>query len=287
MDELSKRIGKKIREARESLGLTQEALARAIERRTGQQVSPVKVSYFETGARSPRLEDLSDFAAALGKPLEFFITENETSPAIGKRVSAVLWRAVRPLNPTTARHVQEIVDRILHSQVREGVELRLVPRKAPQEILSILNIKSPPVNVQRIAFASGVETQTWDFDDSVSGLVVVIEGHTTILVNKHQSNTQRRFAIAHELGHLWLGHYPEVEIAVNLHGSSQLTMDPAMEQQADGFARELLMPEEWLRSHWQRNAGDLEGTARLFEVGVQSLWVRLHELGIIKGNTFA
>lgn len=285
MDELSKRIGKRIREAREALGLTQEALARAVERVSGQPVSSVKVSYFETGARTPRVEDLSDFAVALGKPLEFFFAENETGQRTDDLVSTIMLRAVRPLNPSTAGRVQDIVDRILHAPVREeGVELRLVPRKTPSEILSILNITAPPVNLNRITFACGVEVQTWDVDDSISGLVVVIEGHTTIVVNKYQSATQKRFAIAHELGHLWLGHYPRLEIAVNFNGISKSAMDPAMEYQADQFARGLLMPEEWLRYHWHQNAGDLEGIAKLYDVGLQSLWVRLQELGIVKGT---
>lgn len=282
--ELYREVGKRIREARESLGLTQEGLAKAIERVTGQPFSAVKISYFETGVRHPKLEDLENFAIALGKPLEYLLTGVEPRQQTDNLLRVVLLRATRALNPTTQRHVSELVDLILNSPVRDGLELPLVPRKTPTEILSILGITVPQVDLNRIAFASGIQVETREMDDSISGLVVVTEGHTGIVVNKFQSPTQQRFAIAHELGHLWLGHYPALEVALNMNSTARsVSMDPVMEHQADQFARELLMPETWLQEDWLRYGGDLRAIAERYGVGVQALWIRLHELGIVKG----
>lgn len=72
MQELSKKIGEKIKEAREEKGLTQKELGEHLD------YSPMGISYFEQGVRDIKLSDLERLASFLGKSLEYFLSPGLT-----------------------------------------------------------------------------------------------------------------------------------------------------------------------------------------------------------------
>lgn len=62
-----RQIGRRIRQARESAGLTQEQLGRAL------GVSGVAVGHYERGARSVGIAELERIAATLRRPITWFL----------------------------------------------------------------------------------------------------------------------------------------------------------------------------------------------------------------------
>lgn len=73
-------------------------------------------------------------------------------------------------------------------------------------------------------------------------------GVAYVLVNSDKPRLRRRFTMAHELGHLALGHLHGGEIVIDetVNGKSP------REREANAFAAGLLMPEEGVRSAWRR-----------------------------------
>ena len=68
-------LGRRLREARLSAGLTQDALGVAI----GLDEGPacIRISRYESGVHQPGLEVLSQLAVALNVPPAFLVTEND------------------------------------------------------------------------------------------------------------------------------------------------------------------------------------------------------------------
>lgn len=95
--------------------------------------------------------------------------------------------------------------------------------------------------------------------EGIDGLFVPV-GYPTIFLNERHTRTRRRFTLAHEIGHIVLGHY---EMA---HA------EPVMERQADIFAAEILMPVQEFR----RVAPFMDdaGIAEYFGVSVQTAKIR-------------
>ena len=70
-------IGKKIREARESTGLSQKDLAEKL----GYETSTA-VSYMEAGERKVSVVDLEKIADLLGRDLQFFLGQESKAPDV-------------------------------------------------------------------------------------------------------------------------------------------------------------------------------------------------------------
>lgn len=87
-DTLYREIGRRIRRARENLGISQEDLARRLD-----YSSPATISHFEAGERRISIVDLQRIAAILGLPTAYFFggtAERGSSPLSlpGKRGAA-------------------------------------------------------------------------------------------------------------------------------------------------------------------------------------------------------
>ena len=67
-------IGQRVRQAREELGMTQTELAKAV------GMSPNTVNRWESGQRSIVINDLTTVAAALSKPVIYFLTRDPYQP---------------------------------------------------------------------------------------------------------------------------------------------------------------------------------------------------------------
>ena len=66
MEETSRILGKKIRDAREEKGMSQKDLGGVL------GYSPMAISHFENGIRELKLSDLQKLACYFEKPLSFF-----------------------------------------------------------------------------------------------------------------------------------------------------------------------------------------------------------------------
>ena len=75
-----------------------------------------------------------------------------------------------------------------------------------------------------------------------------------IRFNADEPQVRRRFSIAHEIGHVVLGHTVTTfsSSADAEHDDFSEDPDRTLEAEADQFARELLMPPAWIRDDWER-----------------------------------
>lgn len=106
----------------------------------------------------------------------------------------------------------------------------------------------PPIDVE--ALASQVAKLEYDvLPDGVSALVVDPQGlrtRPTIIVSSGESDARRRFTLAHELGHIHIvGHVGLLACHVDQLSRSEFSQT---EIEANQFAAELLMPQDWAQA---------------------------------------
>ena len=120
--------------------------------------------------------------------------------------------------------------------------------------------------------------------DGVAGAYLRREGRPFIFINSGQWPVRRRFTLAHELGHIYLGHRPMIDTEDDIFDGSA-----TREVEANAFAAEFLAPEAGVRS-WVRTrvapgaALTLEDVVRLahyFRISAQSARFRLDAIAAI------
>ncbi|BAY93792.1 MULTISPECIES: ImmA/IrrE family metallo-endopeptidase [unclassified Tolypothrix] len=153
-----------------------------------------------------------------------------------------------------------------------------------------------PVDLNLIAEQEGIFIRKEALEDNVSGMLVIKDEQSVIVVNvKHHPNRQR-FTIAHELGHYFLHRklasifFDESLLFFRDEKSAQGTKFQEIE--ANTFAAELLMPEKVLRERLSQEPLDalddveqsaLGELADELQVSCQALTIRLTRLGLITG----
>ena len=141
-----------------------------------------------------------------------------------------------------------------------------------------------PVNVQRIAAGLGGEVGDLPPEErTISGKVERTENGFRILVNPEEPEHRRRFTIAHEIGHVVLGHVRPGEKALrDPHRPWSFLDEDARERAANYFAAELLMPEKTvLHAIEKLDDPTLANLANLFAVSRSAMEIRLRHLGVI------
>lgn len=118
-------------------------------------------------------------------------------------------------------------------------------------------------------------------DGAISGILVLLDDGPVIAFNGSHPAERQRFTVAHELGHLLLGHLKtfHVDLSAPIDSHKRPGYSRSHERGANEFAANLLMPEAWVR---ERIDGEpLEVLAsRTFEVSELAFGYRLMNLGI-------
>ena len=134
-----------------------------------------------------------------------------------------------------------------------------------------------PVPVKRVAETLGYICMDFDASgDLVDVLGAIDYNQATIWVNQSQPVNRKRFTIAHEIGHAVL--HPQEDIVdyrVDIEGPKD-----RKEVQANKFAAELLMPEEFFRGAWVESGSDLSAVAASFAVSADAASYRARDLGL-------
>jgi Zn-dependent peptidase ImmA (M78 family) len=176
-------------------------------------------------------------------------------------------------------------------------------RNIVEQLLASAEVKCPPVPVDELIRAQGVEIAKKRFDDETSGLIYVDpkSGHAVIGLNVSHSKTRQRFTLAHELGHFLLHkrsggglHVDERDFFVRFRDQHSADGSDREEREANAFAAELLMPTSFL----VRDVKDLPDGLSLsddtairelssrYGVSLQALSFRLANLGLIDPAVF-
>ena len=139
------------------------------------------------------------------------------------------------------------------------------------------SITEPPVDVEKLAKQCGAWLMYHQY--ALPSYVVLCKGYYMMFI--HLSNYGRnRWSIAHELGHIKLGHIERV--GTLCEGSPETKQDFIMEKEADLFARNLLMPSMWVKRFISETPREniVGKMMKEFEVSRQTAKIRLSEVGI-------
>lgn len=161
---------------------------------------------------------------------------------------------------------------------------------------------SIPVDLEKLAPCLEAKIHIESLEDEVSGMLVVSDGETHVVVNKNHHPNRQRFTIAHEIGHLCLHHkdgdqlFVDNKLAVyhrvgsansRAYTTPGATTTSEQEREANVFAASLLMPEALLRSYIDSRQLDISDEfdisllANAFGVSEQAMSIRLKNLGFI------
>lgn len=136
------------------------------------------------------------------------------------------------------------------------------------------NIRELPVMVGRLCKQMGVRVVYFTPETDSDGFSTIVDGQAQIFVSDRCSRERQRFTVAHELGHILLGHVGEYEL-VNREPSRG---DNPIEQAANVFASRLLAPACVL---WALDARTPEQIAGLCQIGRQSAAFRAERMEVL------
>lgn len=252
-------IGQRLREARQSVGLTLDEV--------GQRIGIVasSLSEFETGKREPRISQLADLARCYNRSLSFLVGDEEASQP------EVLWR-LRPEGSVAQeqerrflkmceqyRHLETWCDDFIEPRLPK-IERRHKPlnycdaEDLAERVRRELNLGDRPAFVLLRALESdcGIKIFHDDFEPTGTAACVYDEQlGMAIMLNSKNSPERRNFDLAHELFHLlvWDCYRSEkTEIPV--------VAEETEEKLAGSFAGCLLLPPEALRRSVKRRLDD-------------------------------
>lgn len=139
-------------------------------------------------------------------------------------------------------------------------------REMARQLLAKHGITKPFVDVFGIAGAEGFEVRVKQLAEGLSGRLV----GNVIEVSAGEAVVRQRFTVAHELGHHAFG---------TTHGLSRDSAQRVIEQEADAFAGELLVPGPMLREQRTSDAAELR---RAFRVSRPALKIaaEVHGFGL-------
>lgn len=108
------------------------------------------------------------------------------------------------------------------------------------------------------------------------------EGRHVLCVEPRLEHTRRRFAIAHALGHILLGHVGKAAALIDTPASYSSGQTDPRELLANQFSAELLMPEAAVRRLFlSGRAGSVQALSQAFEVSAAAMAFRIRALRLV------
>jgi hypothetical protein len=153
-------------------------------------------------------------------------------------------------------------------------QLRDAGQTSPDDLLQILEVRLPPVDVEHMARRLGIAIVRWS-NLGYAGSIESDGRQATININREDHPVRQRFTIAHEIGHLLL--HPMN--AGQVHFRDTTFVGSWQETSANRFAADLLMPEWMLDLAMSSTGGQVWRLARLFNVSEQAMEYRLENTG--------
>lgn len=147
-------------------------------------------------------------------------------------------------------------------------------RNLAWEILIREGVKELPVMVSKLCKDMGIHVGYFSPEDGNDGKSFLAGDRAIILVSDQCSVERQRFTVAHELGHVLLGHVGKYQL-VNREPSG---CDSPIEQAANVFASRLLAPACVL---WALNVRTAEEIAALCRISLQSAQFRAKRMELL------
>lgn len=279
-DRLRHLVGERIRIAREAKGWTQEVLAQSMEIADRQTLSTI-----ESGERKVSADELMKFIAVLERPLAFF-----TDPHLVVEENAFSYRAKAESKEFSdfERKAKKLIElnRRLRTLLAEPAPImfagmRGLSKTSPLETAEFYGYRffanwqlgEPPAKKLKDAITTkhNVLILMVDAPDGISGAACHLDDGDVILINRHEPRHRQNYTLGHEFFHLltWQEMPPQ-----KLDEPDQKSK---VEQLADSFTANLLVPSTLLKKAWDRAKGSeterVMDVARHFEVsGTTAYW---------------
>ncbi len=260
-------LGARIRALREKAGMQSQELASRL------GIDPSAMSNIERGRRSVKTSELMKIAEALSvSPLALLDEDSlparmPVAPRRGGETSSIK-------GPATASNLH-VVPEVSSGNWRADADF------LAQWTIDYLDAEC--VGVERFAkLAKAIEDRLHVdvivekyINDPLSGAAIIDRSFPLIFVNSQHPTPRALFTLAHELGHLLMGHNGSIAVDDNFVG------DTPAERQANAFAAAFLMPSTKVDEFVKNYDLGPESLARMvyyFDVSFESLVFRLHNL---------
>lgn len=277
-------LGRRIAEARNNAGLTQQQCADAA---GFDRTSLAKV---ENGNRRTTVLELVRLAEAIETRVEWFVQDappsvvshrnasdpGEPSPAIDRVVERV------------AREVEFLLELDGRPRLPASPKFEMPNDECEMEEYALKTRKllgydstEPTTNLSERAAKIGILAFSFPLgQEAADGASLLLTTGCVAVVNGNRRFGRRRFTLAHELGHCVFADEYSVDWQVAVHAEGR-------EARIDRFASALLLPEALLRTSWLEASPDESlrtaavVTASKFQVGMSTLAKRLQELEMV------
>jgi Zn-dependent peptidase ImmA (M78 family)/transcriptional regulator with XRE-family HTH domain len=253
-------IGKRLREARISHGITQEAAGEAI------GVPRTAIVHFEAGNRVPSTLQLAKLAEFYQHPIADFFAEDDNSANTEEQVLVAL--RVDPQFQTEPMLQQEVsrcvnlcqeavaLEKLLGWTDRESPPRYNIPEprsraeaaaqgsQIAQEERKRLGLADAPIHLLADLLSNqGIWVSGAELPNEMSGLFLHYPSiGMVILVNRKHPRPRKRFSFAHEYGHAVMDQNRSAIVSTNQNARD------FGETRANAFAAALLVPEGGVRS---------------------------------------
>jgi Zn-dependent peptidase ImmA (M78 family) len=309
-------IPARLKKAREEMGLTQEAFARAV------GLSSEFISLLEAGKRTPSLGTLARIAAHFHRDASFFLGEKEPAFTILFRAAA---QSLSPAARFELEHFQRYCEDYLRLEESTGLRLELAPlysghlsaeRMAAEERRRLGLGDEPVRDIFALLERNGCRILRRPFpeDVEISGVFIFLEAKNAAfaLINSAQRFCRQVFTAAHEYCHYLKDRHDAPLIdTLEIFGEKLLTKGAmpkngqlsngvrevgpgAKEQFAQEFAACFLMPPAKVHEVVDKDFGrgrrlsydDVLLVKRYFGVSAQAMLRTLRDLGLLSAAQF-
>lgn len=280
-------IGKRLKQARDALGLSLRGLEASIQN----QVSAQAIGKYERDEMMPSSTVLLALAKALHVTPDYLLSTREIelvgvdfrkAPQAGAKEeraveAVVLDRVERYLEIEDMLHN---ADQVWSTPLRAEFRINCIEdaEKAAETLRQLWELGIDPIPfMAELLEEKGIKIIALDLPNEVSGSKAFV--HRTrkddvpvIVVNQKHNGERQRFTLAHELAHLVLGF-----TAMN---------DADQEKAADRFAGAFLMAKDMMcrllgTNRTSISLGELAELKKIFKVSIAALTVRCGQLGIL------
>ncbi len=150
-----------------------------------------------------------------------------------------------------------------------------------EQVLRNNFITQPPIVAETVARNYGLNVRFLVFKPEFFNVSGFIDNKGCLIVNAEESPRRQNFTIAHELGHYLLGHLQSPDYGVLYRRPMGEQPDKPIEQEANCFAANLLVPEGMLRDTLKEFPfADNHQLGILFGVSADVIGYRCKDLGL-------
>lgn len=260
--------------ARKARGLTQTELAELV------GTTQPTINRYESGDRDPDEDTLAKLAGILGVTEQLLKHGNRFRGALAvdvhmrrqKTTKASAWRQMEARLNLHRVHASFLFEKISIAS-EQCVPVFDPEFTTPEDAAKLVRAQwrmpmGPVVNLTRWMEAAGCLVFEEDFGTQrIDGLSQWVDDHPIILINANAAPDRKRLTKAHELGHLVL------------HSNGPTDQ---MEDEANRFAAEFLMPADEIRHELRRlDLGKLRDLKREWGVSMQALLEHAYRMHLV------